>query len=368
MKKIRTRLTNITGLLCVALIFNGCFIAGCDNIDFQWNGKPGQFKPRETPAVSVSTPTKSSSAGSGMVPAPLKKINRAEPIKKKEEAEALEDRKPLFSPYQGEAPIAVNPARQLGVLSRDDFAQFRKNKVREHEQLQIFPSTYDQYLSGADIYREINFDCEWTEFTKCVVCNPYLLIMEKRDVSRRSFEEDCGLSEVRYKNGVIEVTYRGDQALKFFGLVENEAESSHVISFWTINARDAGFAYTAIDQKQSRNIDFNGLHSTENGFREVYNLKAVFDARSYSLHGVPYNNIAPAGGSLTSFNMIGNSGNKILEWQEQSQYVSGKETGGMALRIKEMGRNTRIFIKLWQNKPASSEDKEDLAYVINVIP
>lgn len=354
---------------CGTLLFSAAFLctclSGCENIEFQWNGHSGHVKAREVPGVAVSTPTIKSVPSRGdsarTVALPVPESGR-KPLEKAMRI-AKDNISGQFFPFQGEAVISIIPSRQWVRVSRENFLQFRKDSIKEHEVLHIFPVDYDPFRDPhLSLYAGLDFSLGWTDFSKSVVSNPYLLVMLSRPVMYTSFQEDCGLSAVRYRCGVIEETYSGNQAIQFFDILEQGGDTSRSVSIWTINAEDAGFAYAALDREQCANVDFKGDSTSGYVPDTVYNLHAVYDALSYRGVNVLYNNIVPAGGTVKTFTVLSGG-----EWGKAGEYVPGNQPAQIKIRLKETRRNTCIFIKLWKNKPANIDAKEDIAYRINVI-
>jgi hypothetical protein len=244
------------------------------------------------------------------------------------------NKKPLRSfGGNGEMTIRVNLPTQLGVFDRTGFIKFRKDKINEYGQTNIYASDYDPFTNPHDeIYHSIVFGVNWTDFSQFYVCNPYFLIILSKPTHVIALAEHCGLSEIQYKNGTIEEVYSGSQAAQFFSFVAEEPDLSNAVRLWMVNAQDAELPYIAIDKAKCENIDFTWRDTPENIANCIYTLKACYHVGSYKL-----NNISP-------------------------------DCPRATLKIKEMNKYTCIYVKLWANKPASKEAKEDLAYVIKVIP
>ena len=227
--------------------------------------------------------------------------------------------------------IKVNPDERLsGGLNAVEFARFRAKKVMEYGKLNIYPDDYSTLAPPHNlIYRSIAFETVWTHEAEYFICNPYLLIVLSKAESTGAFEERCGLTRVRYRNGVIEENYRGSQASEFFALAETGTpELSKLIKIWTVNAQDAGFLYVTVDREKCANIDFGWNGDQGNIANCVYSSQT-------SYNGDLLNDISP------------NDDKAVI-------------------KLKDTYKYTCIYIKLWRNKPSSREAKEDFAYVIRV--
>ncbi|MHB9154187.1 MAG: hypothetical protein ACYC5N_00675 [Endomicrobiales bacterium] len=233
----------------------------------------------------------------------------------------------------GGIAITVNPATDLGRFSRSEFVKFKTDKVKEFGQTGIYPASYNPFVpQHKGIYNSVKLGVGWTEFSQFYVCNPYLLIILSKPTHVVAFEEQCGLSEVQFKNRAIEEIYRGEQASQFFEFLAREPELSNAVRLWMVNAQDAELPYIAIDKRKCENIDFSWHNTPDNIANCVYSLKALYHVGSYKL-----NNISP-------------------------------DCSKAVLKIKELNAYTCIYVKLWANRPSSKEAREDLAYIIKVIP
>ncbi|MBN1383772.1 MAG: zinc ribbon domain-containing protein [Elusimicrobia bacterium] len=242
-----------------------------------------------------------------------------------------------FKPYSGETDaIKVKPVSDLGGLTHDAFAKFRKGKVQEYSFLNIFPENYEPFdTSHSCIYGEIAPIVNWIEGAQFYICNPYLLIILScaNHVTPIAFYcKNKGKIKVKYCNRKIEETYNGQEALNWFDIVYSYGSYPGVLRVWMVNAKDTGLMYVCIDKEKTVNIDFAWNSSANNIINSAYTCREYFHVGKYN-----QNNLSPA------------------------------NTNG---RIKLLGKNryTCIYFKLWMVKPDDINQKEDFTYIIKIIP
>lgn len=245
----------------------------------------------------------------------------------------IENKREPFTPYQGEMSIDIQPFTSLGQFTADEFAKFRISKIKQYAQLNIFPSNYDPYAyPHRKIYEGITFGTAWRNAAEGFISNPYLLVILSPAAYTEPLESYCKLTEVQYKNGTIEENYYGLQAAQFFRIFDFALDFPGAVRIWVVNAQDAGLIYSTVDKSKCENIDFTWRDTPDSMANSVYSLNTLFHVGQYQM-----NNISP-------------------------------DCQRSTLKIKEKGKYTCIYVKLWVNKPKNQEEKEDFSYIIKVIP
>ena len=239
----------------------------------------------------------------------------------------------VFAPYQGEISIEINPFVRLGKFTVEQFAEYRMQKVSMYQQLNIFPLNYNPLkYPHNEIYKRIGFGTEWTEAAEKFISNPYLFVTLSAASYIEPMETYCQLTKVQYKNGVIEEKYCGPQASRFFQIFDLNFDVPGAVRIWVVNAQDAGLIYSTVDKEKCENIDFTWRNTPDNIANSIYSINTVYNVGQYQK-----NNISP-------------------------------DCRRSTLKIKNKGKYTSIYVKLWINKPKSQKEREEFAYIIKVIP
>ncbi len=231
-----------------------------------------------------------------------------------------------------ETSFEIDLLSPISGMSFEEIVEFRKMKVDENSYLNIYPKNYEPLnIPHKVIYYRITPFENWTELAEFYLRNPYLLIVIARKVSTMPLRYHCESVDIKYSFGKIEETISGTDAKIWFDELYKKDQSG-IMRIWMINAHDAGFLYIGIDKQKSKNIDYS------------------YFSQKTNIINSPYAN--------TSFYHVGQYGENNL---------SRADPNG---RIKLISKNahTIIYIKLWRDRPKNYNDKEDFAYIINVIP
>jgi hypothetical protein len=141
------------------------------------------------------------------------------------------------------------------------------------------------------------------------------------------------VESVNYKTGRIEVVYRGEQASRwFYYIYDYYKENNGIARLNFVNALDAGFCFAHVDGAMSVNVDTS---------RPV-----VPDAVTQGVY------------RTNEFIHVGH-----LKKNNKSPY----DTKAW-IRFNDRNADTRIYIKLWRERPPGPDAEEDLAYVISLEP
>ncbi|MEW6555977.1 MAG: zinc ribbon domain-containing protein [Elusimicrobiota bacterium] len=252
--------------------------------------------------------------------------------REKELIRELEKRRQEFNPYTGEANINVNPVTVLNSFTRDEFINFRKNRVAEYSFLNIFPKDYSPHDS---IFGSITFGVDWVEGIPFYVCNPYLLIILTCADHATPIAYYCKNTtniKVNYSNGKIEEIYEGEEALNWFNILYSYDDNPGIIAIRMVNARDAHLLYACIDKEKTVNVDFSWSASPNNITNSIRNTYGFFHVGKYGK-----NNFSP-------------------------------EDNCSWLKLSARNKYTCIYIKLYLMKLVDINQKEDFAYIIKIIP
>ncbi len=248
---------------------------------------------------------------------------------------------PYKALYQGTQAITIDRdsavmnftrPSALDRLSLQEIADFRMKKVAQYSFLNIFPPGYNP-LAGASarIYKKIEPGALWVGQTPFYIANPYLLIILSNAYRVLPIDLPCHDLSVTYDSAIIEERLQGATAKCFFDLVYGEsAEHPGTLRVNMVNAYDSGFHYVSIDKEQSLNI------------------------QAYKSSG----NIVGGLFSQPSFYHRGRHGSNNISPEDKNGWIT----------LQEEGAATRIFFKLWRNKPASPENTADMLYIIYIIP
>lgn len=240
---------------------------------------------------------------------------------------------PEFTPYSGEFELQINPITTLDGMSIEEIAVFRTDKVEEYSFLDIFPYSYNPLEKRhKEIYGSITSGAGWLESAQFYICNPYLLVILTCANHVTPLVRRCGNPNIKYSNGVIEETYRGENARNWFDELYSYNDYPGIVRLWMVNAYDAYLFYANVDKERTENIDFNWSTSSGHIVNSIHRGRSLFH---FGHHGV--NNLSSA--------------------------------DSMA-RIKILNKYdyTCIYVKLWRNMPLDKNEEADFAYIIRLIP
>ena len=233
--------------------------------------------------------------------------------------------------------IRVRPLSVIGIRTRESFWELRKSLVQEHQNLGIFPTSYE--IDGPDqrpIYEGIDWNVEWLEPTRAFILNPYLLAAAARTSSVTTVASRVQ-PRLRYANGTIVEEYFGDkgrQWLRYFRRKESPEGSR--VQIWFVNATDAGYRYAGLDTRACRNVSSVDPIKQRQANHLLNNVMRL--NHQYYHHGrLGYNNLSP-------------------------------DDFDARLALVDIRQETKIAIKLWRKQPHSLADDPDLWYVIHVKP
>ena len=219
--------------------------------------------------------------------------------------------------------------------NREEFLAYRRNKVKAIAHLGLFP---DNYTPSEYVFGKITDSEPWTQSSGFYISNPHLLIIETITGQITPFVyvapdgNDKNELTVRHNKKRIIVTYNDVSANHWFYWAFSAYGKPRRgnIRLWAPNARDAGFQYGMLDLEKSQNI--NEEKSGPLAFQAI-KFKDYF----YYGNNVNANSLSP-------------------------------RDNRMVLRLRENFQPTKIYLKLWRNKPASPAALEDFAYVIQINP
>jgi hypothetical protein len=252
--------------------------------------------------------------------------------------EMLEDERkegPVNEDYQvelsaGELEIEANATVPIHGKSREFVFDLRKELVSRHLDLGIFP---ENYSPANAVYGQVTWGDDWVEDVQIYTNNPYLLVMISAAGKVNPVLTFCGVKGVIYRTGSIEARYRGLQASRFFRYIYDYYDENNGIARLNfVNALDAGFHYAHVDGPKSVNVNTGWPGGAGAVTQGVYRLNEL-----YHVGHLKKNNKSPL---------------------DRKAWI----------RFKERDADTRIFIKLWRERPPGPEAKEDMAYVISLEP
>lgn len=248
-------------------------------------------------------------------------------------------RKHLYIPYKKRVEIKqdflssnifTEFQTSLDFLDRKSFKSLRILKIKKYAFLNVFPRNYDPYKGyHRRIYRSIKFNEKWLGPTAFFVTNPYNLIILTKANHVTAVNLVCMGGKIIYEGNTVREKYYGKNAKSWFDFFKYDNEYSH-IRVNMVNAYDAGFIYSYIDKCKSINIEEGDYKP--NIMNSLFSQHSFFHVGRYGV-----NNISP------------------------------KDTKGW-IKIKKYYNLTRIFVKLWQEKPKSLEADGELNYIIEVLP
>jgi hypothetical protein len=222
-------------------------------------------------------------------------------------------------------PSALNGA------SKDSIISFRLNKVKMYAQLNFFPPSYHPFLySHKRIYGSITPYKDWVSSVVYYIANPYLLVVAAPADYVNPINLTANDPYITYENGVIKESHMGRDAEKWLDCVFAEGEK-YAGKVWLVmvNAVDAGFRYGYVDVTECKNVERSS---------SINNITNKVHEPQYRYHVGKYNknNLSP-----------------------------GDPEAWIGLKEKT---ETKIYIKLWRERPESVNNASDIAYIIEVSP
>jgi hypothetical protein len=231
------------------------------------------------------------------------------------------------------ASLELDGPTALDGLSLPQIAEYRMAKVREHQDLGIFPGHYHP-LRGESlfIYRPITPSGKWLGPTPYYVANPYVLIVATCPAHVTPLDMLCPGAEISYSNGRIDERRAGVAARCWLDRVFDSSYSNPPgsVRLVMVNAYDAGLRYAHVDRSRSANVLPNP--SATNVVTGLYSQPSF-----YHLGRLGANNISP-------------------------------EDANGWLRLSRREAPSRIHVKLWRNKPALTVQPADVVYEIKILP
>ena len=250
-------------------------------------------------------------------------------IPRREKKEKL----PEFNPYEGEFTVQINPISSLNKKSLKEIAAFRIEKVKEYSFLNIFPEDYNPLIKKhKEIFGRITPYADWLEPAQFYICNPYMLVVLTCAGHVTPLVINCFNSSIEYSYRTIIETHKGEDANRWFNELYSHEKNKGLIRIWTVNASDAYLFYANVDKNQSENIDYDWHSVPQNIINSPYEGHSYFHLGHYNVNN--------------------------LSFSDQNAWIK--------LRKKDV--YTKIYIKLWRNRPKSINDKEDMAYIVEIKP
>lgn len=247
-----------------------------------------------------------------------------------------------FRPRPGRTALAVDVASAalatggptaLDGLTRQQIADFRRAKVREHADLGVFPADYDPLVGpGRRIYERLAPGVRWLGPAAYYLANPYLLVVPTCANHVTPLGLFCPDFEVAYDAGRIEETYAGAAARCWLDRVHDPPYADHPgqLRLIMVNAYDAGFRHAHVDLRASENV----------------------------AAGEGPGNIARAFFSQSSFYHVGRYGANNISPEDRDGWV----------RLESRTTRTVLTVKLWSERPASVGVPAPLTYRVIVDP
>lgn len=237
--------------------------------------------------------------------------------------------------YGKDAEIFFNTQYNLDKMTKEEAADFRKEKVKQYSFLNIYPLNYEPLESPhGNIYNSITDGADWTHHCAFYVANPYYLI----GVAAAGTISDFGLRandfpRVKYGGGKIHVVYSGINAKKWLycAFKGDGPYEKGLVGLIGVNALDSGFSWGYVDKSRCKNISSDWEPSPSNIINAPHKFVGFYHVGQYNK-----NNLSPYDADA-------------------------------ALKL-EADTSTQLVIKLWRQKPKYDFEKEDLTYIISVIP
>lgn len=221
----------------------------------------------------------------------------------------------------------------LDGLDLKDVASFRQARVRDHQDLALFPRLYDP-LQGPSrrIYASITPGMKWLGPTPYYVANPYVLIVMTCANHVTPLNLFCPEVSFRYTHRRIEEIHNGPSARCWLDRLFDPpyADNPGLARVVMVNAYDAGLHYAHVDLGQSENVGADS--SPENIVNALFDQSSFFHVGSHAA-----NNISP---------------------EDRKGWI----------RLQDRGAPTRIHVKLWTGRPPSPASPADMVYVVSVRP
>lgn len=219
--------------------------------------------------------------------------------------------------------------------SREEALEYRREKVAQAKCPGLFSP---EYSPAGEIYDGITGGDPWTRAAVFFLANPQLLVIETNPGFVRPvvyFASEGGArAKIICGEKRMENFYEGAAAKSWFCLTFGCSDfwdgwGEGKVRLWTVNARDAGFAYSYVDLSRSLNIQ-----KPEGGGHI-------------------------AAGAIESAELIhygGNVGANNLSPADARRVVA----------VAERGAPTVIWTKFWREKPPSPQSEADFTFVIRV--
>lgn len=276
---------------------------------------------RDTAPALGNTPPKPSPSGAAP---PVEE--RAEPFQPSRESLT-------FHHDVSGATVDTQGRTALDGLDLKDLASFRQARVRDHEDLALFPRPYDP-LHGPSrrIYASITPGTKWLGPTPYYVSNPYVLIVMACANHVTPLNLFCPDVSFRYTHRRIEELHDGPSARCWLDRVFDPpyADNPGLARVVMVNAYDAGLHYAHVDLGQSENVATDS--SPDNLVNALFDQPSLFHVGKYAA-----NNISP---------------------QDRRGWI----------RLQDRGATTRVHVKLWTRRPSSPASPADMVYVVSVRP
>ena len=225
--------------------------------------------------------------------------------------------------------------RLSSVLSanRAELFKYRRDKVRAIAAWGLYPENYEP--SDA-VYGKVADGEPWTKSSGFHVSNPYLLIITTppERVTPITFwsahDNKAGEQQFFHEGRRIRVVYKDTSANHWMNWANSHPQEFEV-RLWATNAHDAGFQYAMVDTEKSSNID---IAQSGQVARAPTRIKSFF----HYGENVSANNLSPS-------------------------------DANMRVRLANGYRQpTKIYVKLWRQKPPTTSAPENYGYVIEVRP
>jgi hypothetical protein len=234
-----------------------------------------------------------------------------------------------------EAPVRIDIEKntQVDRMSRDGIVRYRTARVKKYANLKIYPDNYHPFIHPhSGIYGNVSEDAGWTGSASFFLSNPYLFVVVTYAGYATPVDEKLDGVRVEYAGGRIMQKHTGEAARRWFRELYKYEDNPGVFRLNTVNAYDAGFRYVFADLSRSVNIKAAETVSGNNIASSLYTKHGFYHSGRRDL-----NNLSPADPEA---------------W----------------LEILKKNSLTKIFIKLWKEKPSQISSAEDLGYLILIDP
>jgi hypothetical protein len=224
--------------------------------------------------------------------------------------------------FSGTGPTALDG------MDRSQLTAFRLEKIEKYRQLGFFRPGYSPFTAPHNrIYGPITPGASWLYSVPYYIANPYLLLVLVPANHVTPIDLSIPEVDIRYQNGTLRETIRGDSARAWFQAVYS-SDRPGLIRIVMVNAWDAGFRYIHLDPLRSRNIKPGDRldHVT----RTWHSQSSIFHVGRYKK-----NNLSP---------------------EDHRAWVE----------LLKRDKPTRLFVKLWHAQPADVGDKADLIFVFRI--